>query len=169
MKLDMPPGLGRVISRKKIDVSEYHRDGHNAQAAVVVRTESGYAAVLFVEGQPPFVETGRKGPSAAEQHIYGWLDGVLPDFLGGPLKTPRKPKPRKSRAKAKVTITSEAGRTPRHHGHVYYTITAATEGQIRHMARQMMREHMGYGLSFGEIETIDGVLTLKGHRSDNCE
>lgn len=169
MQIDMSPSSGRVISRKKIDVSEYSLGGRKAKAASVIRTDNGYNAVLLVEGQPPIVRTGLKGPKAAEQQIYQLLDDVLPDFLGGPLQTPLQPKPRKSRAQAQISETHNKGHTPRHHGSVEYVITGETEGQILHQVRKLNRWYQGYGVQFGELETIDGVLTIHGRRSDNCE
>lgn len=162
------PDIGRVISRKKMDVSEYTKDGRQAQAASIVRTQDGYAAILFVEGQPPIVETGLKGPQAAEQHIYRLLDNVIPDTYGGPLKMPREKARRKSRAKARVSCVHTGG-GGKSHGRYYYTITGATEGQIKYAARRIFNSNIGYGIRFGALETIDGVLTMKGSCSDNCE
>lgn len=164
------PNLGRVISRKKINTQQYTYGKLPLLAASIVRTDAGWAAVIIPTGQAPVVlETGLNGPKAAEQAIWQHLDNVLPDIFGGPLETPRSPTPRKSRAKAKIAVTHESGHTARHHGRVRYVITGGTEGQIMYAARKLMKENQGYGLLFGELETIDGVLTLRGSRSDNCE
>jgi hypothetical protein len=164
------PNLGRVISRKKLDglgASEHTVGGRPVLAGTIVHSDTGFAIVLLVDGSSPVIASGHTSERAAYEKLWDLIDRPVPDFLADDSYTP--PKPKRSRARAQVVETATPGRTARHHGRVDYVITADTEGPILYAARRLMKEWGGYGMSFGELETIDGVLTLRGYRKDNCD
>jgi hypothetical protein len=145
--------------------------------ASVIETDAGFDGVFYALYFNIITSAGHATFEEAKAAILAQLTpgptftDEEPDFLSVASDTipPPPPKPPRSRARSKVDVVHHRGRTGRHHGRYYYTVTGETEGAIKHAARRIFKEMAGYGILFGEVETIDGVLTLKGECSDNCE
>lgn len=158
--------MNAIISRRRVSVPGRECDGKPVISASIVKTAVGFDAVLILKDDAPIVISGQRTDADAVRRLFELLDDDSDEipFLG---QSHDKPKP--SRAKATVLETRTSGPTPRHHGSVEYVITGKTEGQIMYQVRKLQRCFQGYGLLFGELETVDGVLTIRGHRSGNCE
>lgn len=168
MQADTMTAPGRIRSRRKYDVAGRTKEGRRVLAAAILVMDNPmgapwnplYGCTLIVEGLDPITDNGFFNEAAAYERLDQLLDRNVPDFLSGPPEPPPPP------VTAKVVDTS-TGVYGHHYGFTYYTITG-TEAEIEEAVRQLTDRWKEWGIEFGELETIDGVLTARGQRRNRC-